>query len=578
MSRRLLGSVACLLLAGLLAGCVRVPDNGPVVETRSRGEVNNTAGIFIDPRPPQPGDTPAEIVKGFLNAMQATPIQTRTAKQFLTKDAGASWNPQNATLTYDSNTLPRETPAGVVVTLTGAHRLDRRGAWQGALPHGRRVLRFPMTIEDDEWRIDQAPDALIVPETWFEQRYRQVSVYFFDPTASILEPEPVFVPRGEQLASTLTQALLMGPGAGEGRVAQSFLPPGLRIAVGVAVSDDGVADVQLNGDAGDLASQTVELMMAQLAWTLRQEPEIESLRVSINGEPVPLPGGVSSYRVDGAAEYDPAGFQASPNLFGLQGGRVITGTTDTGFDPVVGPFGEKDFGLRSIGVGLGGTRLAGVGAGGTSVLVGPLGEAGRVQTVVSGAVDLLRPRWDFADRIWLVDRAADGARVSYVEGRRVRSLLVPGITGERVRSFLVSRDGTRLVAAIRGPDGDALVVSRIEHSGTGRVVGATPAERIDGGNGIAPRIRAISWRSATSVAVLNPFTPALSKVGSASVDGSPSGTDPSASTVEGQLLDLAGSPALDEPLYGISTDGVVDIADRGLTPLGKGTTSIVYVG
>jgi hypothetical protein len=510
--------------------------------------------------------------------MQATPIQTRTAKLFLTKDAGASWNPQKATITYATNTLPRETPSGVVVTLTGANRLDSRGAWQGALPEGQRRLSFPMTIEDDEWRIDRAPDALIVPETWFADRYRQVSLYFFDPTASILEPEPVFVPRGEQLASTLTQALLMGPGAHEGRVAQSFLPPSLRIAVGVAVSDDGVADIQLNGDAGDLASQTVELMMAQLAWTLRQEPEIASLRVSINGDEVPLPGGVSSYRVDGAAEYDPAGFQAVPNLFALQGGRVVTGTTDTGLDPVVGPFGDKDFGLRSIAVDLGGTRLAGVGANGTSVLVGPLGEDGRVQTVVSGAVDLLRPGWDFADRIWLVDRAADGARVSYVEGGRVRSLTVPGITGERVRSFLVSRDGTRLVAAIRRPDGDALVVSRIEHSGTGRVLGATRAERIDGGDAIAPRIRAICWRSATSVAVLNPFTPALAKVGNASVDGSPSGTDASASTVEGQLIDLAGSPAADEPLYGISAEGVIDIADRGLTPLDKGTTSIVYVG
>ena len=52
-----------------------------------------------------------------------------------------------------------------------------------------------MVMEDGEWRIDAAPDALIVPEDWFETRYRQVSLYFFDPTASILAPEPVFVPQ-----------------------------------------------------------------------------------------------------------------------------------------------------------------------------------------------------------------------------------------------------------------------------------------------------------------------------------------------------------------------------------------------
>ena len=72
-------------------------------------------------------------------------------------------------------------------------------------------MTFPMVFEEGEWRIDEAPDALIVPETWFEQWFRQVSLYFFDPTATMLVPEPVYVPRGEALATTLTRGLLMGP-------------------------------------------------------------------------------------------------------------------------------------------------------------------------------------------------------------------------------------------------------------------------------------------------------------------------------------------------------------------------------
>ena len=53
-----------------------------------------------------------------------------------------------------------------------------------------------MDREDGEWRIAKAPDALIVPRTWFAPRFRQVSLYFFDPTGQILVPEPVFVPSG----------------------------------------------------------------------------------------------------------------------------------------------------------------------------------------------------------------------------------------------------------------------------------------------------------------------------------------------------------------------------------------------
>jgi hypothetical protein len=434
-----------------------------------------------------------------------------------------------------------------------------------------------MAFDGHNWRIDAAPDALVVPESWFEQRFRQVSLYFFDPTASILEPEPVFVPRGEQLASTLTQALLMGPGAGLGRVAQTFLPSGLRVAVGVAVSDDGVADILLNGDPGQLTGKTTELMMAQLAWTLRQEPQIESLRVSINGEPIPLPGGVSSYRVDGGAEYDPAGFQASPDLYGLRGGHVVSGGPN-GMATVGGPFGSKDFGLRSIGLNLEGTELAGVGLDGTSVLVGPVGDTGRVETVASGGTDFLRPGWDFSDRAWLVDRSPGGAQVSYVEGTTVRALRVPGITGRQVRSFLVSRDGTRLVAVIQGRPGDALVVSRIEHAANGRVVGATRARRINASADSELPIPAIAWRSPTSVAVLSPFTPTLAKVADASVDGSPSTTDAASSTVEGALRGLAGSPVDDESLYGITPRGLIDVADRRTVTLEHAPTSITYVG
>ena len=39
-----------------------------------------------------------------------------------------------------------------------------------------------MALENGEWRIARAPDALIVPDPWFEPRFQQVSLYFFDPT------------------------------------------------------------------------------------------------------------------------------------------------------------------------------------------------------------------------------------------------------------------------------------------------------------------------------------------------------------------------------------------------------------
>ncbi len=56
-----------------------------------------------------------------------------------------------------------------------------------------------MVPEDGEFRIAGPPDALIVPQSWYAQRFRQVSLYFFDPTSQVLVPDPVFVPRNADL-------------------------------------------------------------------------------------------------------------------------------------------------------------------------------------------------------------------------------------------------------------------------------------------------------------------------------------------------------------------------------------------
>jgi hypothetical protein len=300
MSRRLL-PVLTAVSALLLSGCAGMPADGPVVETRTDDGVSAAQGTSFNPKPPQAGDTRANIVRGFLVAMTATPIQTNTAKQFLTKDAADAWAPEE-TITYAEPPPVQESAAGVTATLQDPHWLDAQGAWQGPLSRSESTIDFPMSFEDGEWRIDRAPNALIVPATWFAQRYRPVSLYYFDPTGAILAPEPVYVPRGKQLASALTKALLLGPGDGLDPVMQTFLPSGLTVGLSVPISQDGIAEIALKGDVGPLTPESVQLMMVQLAWTLRQEPQIEGLRVSINGDPVPLPGGVNAYRVDGGAE------------------------------------------------------------------------------------------------------------------------------------------------------------------------------------------------------------------------------------------------------------------------------------
>jgi hypothetical protein len=570
--------MGCITL--LLSACMSMPTSGPVVETRSDGGLDSSSAFDTKPRPPQPGATRTEVVRGFLEAMTATPIQTNTAKQFLSEDAAASWNPDE-TITYADYAPLRETSDGVAVSLPDPHYLNGQGAWQGALPKAERTIDFTMSIEDDEWRIDRAPDALIVPEGWFEQRFQPASLYFFDPTGRILAPEPVYVPGGQQLASTLVQALLLGPGRDLDRVSQSFIPTGMKLSPSVSVSDDGVASILLRGDDSALTPESTELMLDQLAWTLRQVRAITALRVTVNGEPLQLPGGADAYRIDAGAQYDPAGFNASPLLYGLQDGRLASGASGGALEPVSGPMGTDALGIRSVAITLSASQAAGVTDDGRSVLVGPVGGAddGKVRPVYSAGTDLLPPAWDFADRLWLVDRTSSGAVVSTVWGGETQTVDVAGISGKQVRSFTVSRDGTRLAAVVRRPGGVAVVVSRIAHSHNGKLLWVTPARTVAGVTDNELPISEISWRTATTLGVLSPFSSTVTQVGAVTVDGSPASAS-ATRTVEAKLRGLAGSPSADDLLYGVTRTSLVDLSTSvpRTTSLADGVTFVTYAG
>ena len=160
--------------------------------------------------------------------MQATPIRTDVAREFLAEQSKDVWDPE-ATVIYDTASLPRPSPeAGnlVDVTLTGANRIDERGSWQGAV--GDDDLHFTVLEEDGEFRIAGPPDALIVPQSWYAQRFRQVLLYFFDPTSQVLVPDPVFVPRNADLASTLVQRLIAGPAPDLVDYSHNAAPDGCR--------------------------------------------------------------------------------------------------------------------------------------------------------------------------------------------------------------------------------------------------------------------------------------------------------------------------------------------------------------
>ena len=577
---RPLATLVAVALLGSLTACVGMPESGPVVSVGSEGDLEQPPIAAIDPRPPEPGALPSAVVTGFLDAMTAWPSQANVARQYLSDEAAPSWDPEKRTITY-AEALPPRGNLRVSIELVDAEYLDSRGSYQGQLPAGERDVAFPMVREGGEWRIAAAPDALIVPDTWFEQRFQQLSLYFLDPTAKILVPEPVFVPRGEKQASALIEALLRGPGPALRGISRTFLPGDLSLAdLSVPVSDDGVADLSFRGFAGRLSPEASELMLAQLAWTLDQDPSIHSMRVSIGEQPVTLPGGSGLVDVEEqGAGFDPAMIEASTLLYGLLRGRLVAGPPD-GLEPADGPMGTQDLGVRSVAVNLTASTVAGVSADGERLLLTSVREPeARVEQVVSGARRLLRPAWDFRDRVWLVDVRAGGAQVSYLGPDGPERVRVPGISGKQVTRFLVSRDGSRLVAVVRGAHRDRLMVSRLAHAGDGRVLRATTAQRISQGDGAGLRILDIGWSSPTSIAVLSRLASEYYQVRTVAVDGSPPGLDSLLARPSGPVRSLASSPSLEESLYAVTPTSLDNLTGGGpLVLVDRRLSGVGYVG
>lgn len=570
-----LTGVLAVVLA--LTACARMPTDGPVTEVQTSTVPAPRAPFDFDPKPPQPGESASEIVTHFLEAMKARPITTSVARQFLSEEAQRAWRPDDAIVTYGEIGDPVGGDLTVQVPMATINEYDDRGAWQRS--RDAVTLQLGLTSEDGQWRISEVPDALVVPESWFEDSYRRASLYFFDPTTSILVPEPVYIPEGDQVASYLVPGLLPSEGA-DPRIERTYFPEGFTSAFSVPITSAGIARVALDGDPAAVDETTSQLMLTQLIWTLRQEPRIRAVELTIGDRELGLPGGATQVDLDVGSAYDPTGAQSTGDVFGLLDGRLVRGTAAS-LLATTGPMGVERLGVRSIGVNLEGTRVAGVSGDGSSVIVAPVDDEGPAEQVVSGASDLLAPAWDFADRMWLVDRAGGRARVLVVNGAQVRAVQVPGVSGRDVEQLLVSRDGSRLVAVVSGKDGDRVVAGRVLHDERGRVLGATRARTLAYEPDASGQVRDITWRTTTAVSVLSDINEDLSQVRTVSVDGAPGEIVTSGSgRVRGAFRSLVGSPVEGAEVYAVAGGDVIDLTapSRRLAALPSGLTSLTYVG
>ncbi len=534
MRRRRAGAPAALAVvvaAVLLAACSRIPSEGPVRSTGTSLPSPSSAPFDFNPPGPAAGAGPVEIVTGFLTALEATPVSTRVASQFLTERAAAAWRPERRTLVYQGRDLrpgpvsDSSSRASVELRLTSAYALDAGGRWTGpAADVEADGLPLQLVREGGEWRLSSVPDAMVVPMSYFQDHYARYALHFFDPSGRLLVPEPVYLPRGVQAATLLVDRLLDGPRGPDRGVERTYFPRRTRLAVSVPIRSDGVAEVPLTEEFDELEGADLDRALAQLVWTLRQVPDVTAVRVTAAGRPLRLTGAGATLDVDSAASYSPFVAYAEEALFSLEDGTVEE------IRPVARP--ERTPLVRlpvprpgaRLGVSLQATAAALSGDDGL-VRTYPAGSgvdtpAGTGATLLVGSS--LRPLWDWSRRVWLVDPAGgpDAVRVAY--GSRITDLRVRGLPDRPVTAAALSRDGTRLVLAL-APSGRRparLWITRVSRvsDDSGAPVRLTRARPIATQSPLQ-RVVDLAWRDGTQLAVLSRVSRTTSVVDLVSVDG-----------------------------------------------------------
>jgi hypothetical protein len=587
--RRPVALVVALVLAVatdlVAAGCVSLPRSGPVRTEAVSNQSESDALVDYTPPGPRRGTAPVPLVDNFLLAMTATPLNTYVAREYLTTSSSRSWAPEHGTIVYgNQQILPR--PGGVVVRLSDVVALDSRGEWRGDPTHGRGLsIHLRLVKEDGQWRIDQPPDRLLIPRAQFDSQYEQYLLYFFDRTAQVLVPEPVYVPRGSQASTLLVAGLLQGPEPYLRGTERSFFPDGSSLdGISVPVSRSGTAEVPLNHQVLDVGDKQLGKLFAQLAWTLAQVSGVERVRVTVDGTPVDLPNAGADVAVDSWSGYDPSVAWASTALFGIRDGHVVS-VDGHGEDRISGVLGTRDVGLRSIAVDLLGQHVAGVSADGRRVwqtdrdgVPGRTATRADLRTVYSGS-DVLQPAYDLYGQLWLVDRTAGGARLSVVHAGEARSVTAAGLSGTDLTRFALSRDGTRLLAEVRRAGQDRLLLVRVRRDEKGRVLGLSAPRRLLV-PGLSSHIRDIAWRTPASAVVLVDGQQGTSQVVGVKIDG-PADTSAAstAETLRGRGMRLVAAPGA--PLY-VSTDSgrLYSLTRRGwvASPIDPGLGAPTFVG
>lgn len=598
----LIAAVACVLLAS----CAGVPTTGPVVPGDGGDVTSDPYGGYVRllPAGPQPGVTPEGLVNGFLKDMGSFEENHKAARSYMLPGLEESWSPDGSvqvfrdldTVDLDPKISSDDLTATVSLRSSLVATIDQSGKY---VPNNDKDL-FEVTFQlarehgdpDGEWRIQDMPDELILSELDVERTHRALNLYYFNPEGTALVPDPVYLPvSNSELAERLLDKLMDGPSDWLGPAVRSAFPDEAGTEVEVD-SESATVDVDTGGNP-----DTVE-MGAQIAWTLRQIPDIQEFTLKVDGTEVNFPGteGESEDRPRPGDDFwsgvSPSATASSSRAYYSHDGQLWAAGDwgNDNFDDVervAGPLGAGDVPIESFALAMDESTVAGITLGGEEVVTSFTSPGAEYETVLDDGV-FTEVSWDVNGHLWVVEETEppenredgdeDGEDRSEGEqptidgeaqppepgdsalwllrgGDEVVRVEFPELRDRSLVAFQISRDGTRAAAITEGDGERSLEVGRVVTDGDQVAVGGfiPMASELED-------VIDVSWRSGDQLAILGSRDGGTSQAFLVSVDGG----SPPASTGSSNpgMVTISGAPG--QPLIAGTDDGSIWVSNDRL--------------
>jgi len=491
--------IAVAAVGLLLAGCAGLPTSGPPNPGLAIGEEGVLPVLTPIARGPQPGDSPQQIVEGFLDASMTPTGNWEIAQEFLTDDFRAVWKP-GASVTIDAPVPTRmfdssiegeeetATTAEVHAQFRQVASVDANGAYSADAPSLAKATYQLRRTTDGEWRISKANDGIVLDAETFPQVYQKYSLKYFDTDWKHLVPDVRWFPNRPALATTIARALIAGPPS-------EWLAPAVRSAfsaemslAGDAVTVDSstqVASVALSRAALSASSTDLSRMRTQLEASLAGAG-VSQVRFTVDG--APLEAGTVS--VDGTI-VDPGVLVLDDESFGRTGSGdalVPVGGLTAQIAKIADP-------IRAVDVSLDAALAAVQLRDGTVVAVRP-GET----VPLDRRGGLIEPSLDPFGFTWSVPREHPERLQAWSASGDVHEIAGAWPGADSVSQLRVSADGARVAAVVSTAGERRVVVAAVvrgEESQPVELGEVREIGRFDGpGQGLA-------WIGADTLAVLS---------------------------------------------------------------------------